>query len=66
MSERKDLIDLAKTFEPKVFPVGGKDLISLGIKPGPNMGVILQRLKTAWFKSRFTLNKFDLLKMVNV
>lgn len=43
------------------FPVTGKDLINFGIKPGPNMGKMLDVLKQQWKKSRFTASKEDLL-----
>ena len=39
------------------FPVTGGDLKELGIKPGPDFGKILGKLKTAWIESNFTLTK---------
>jgi GNAT superfamily N-acetyltransferase/5'(3')-deoxyribonucleotidase len=44
------------------FPVTGKDLIALGIKSGPNMGIHLAQLKQIWQQSRFKASKEDLLK----
>jgi tRNA nucleotidyltransferase/poly(A) polymerase len=44
------------------FPVTGKDLIALGIKSGPNLGILLAKLKQIWQQSRFKASKEDLLK----
>ena len=45
-----------------VFPVSGKDLIYIGLKPGPKYGILLKDLKKIWKESRFTLNKEELLE----
>jgi tRNA nucleotidyltransferase (CCA-adding enzyme) len=44
------------------FPVTGKDLIAIGIKSGPNLGIQLAQLKQIWQQSRFKASKEDLLK----
>ena len=46
--------------KPK-FPVSGKDLIELGIPPGPDVGIKLKELRTEWGNSRFVLNREELL-----
>lgn len=48
------------------FPVSGKDLISLGVTPGPEMGEILATLKRKWADSGFNLSRDDLLQSLNI
>ena len=43
------------------FPITGKDLKDNGIKPGPEMGKILAKLKELWMESDFMLSKANLL-----
>ena len=43
------------------FPVSGKDLIAAGVKPGPEMGKILQNLRRKWQESDYKLSKDDLI-----
>ena len=45
---------------PKM-PVGGKDLLSLGYKPGPEMGARLDGLEALWLASDFSMSKEQLL-----
>jgi poly(A) polymerase len=47
---------------PPEFPVMGRDLIALGLKPGPQLGLLLGDLKQRWIGSGFTLGKEDLLE----
>lgn len=49
------------SMEQPVFPVSGKDLIDLGHKQGPEMGITLRNLKKQWKESRYTLTKEELL-----
>lgn len=44
------------------FPVTGKDLIALGIKPGKKMGQLLAALEDSWERSDYTMDKETLLK----
>jgi len=44
------------------FPVTGKDLISAGVKPGPNMGALLTKLRDEWKTKNYKPSKEDLLK----
>jgi tRNA nucleotidyltransferase (CCA-adding enzyme) len=46
------------------FPVAGKDLVSMGIKPGPEIGRTLANLKQAWKDDKFTPSKSDLLNQL--
>lgn len=49
--------------EPPKFPVGGKDLLALGMRPGPDMGHVLDRLERQWVESGFTLDRPTLLEL---
>lgn len=44
------------------FPVKGKDLLDAGMKPGPQMGKVLNSLKEVWARSDYTMSKTDLLE----
>jgi tRNA nucleotidyltransferase (CCA-adding enzyme) len=48
-----------------IFPINGADMQSIGVKPGPQMGVMLKTLKNKWKKSRYKLSKDELLSMIN-
>jgi poly(A) polymerase len=45
------------------FPLSGADLIAQGMRPGPRLGVALERLERAWIESGFTLDREALLRM---
>jgi tRNA nucleotidyltransferase (CCA-adding enzyme) len=49
---------------PPRFPVTGEDLMALGIKPGPEMGRQLARLREAWCGRGFKDDKASLLKLI--
>lgn len=53
-----------ETWEPPVFPVTGYDLIKLGIKPGPDYTVILNKLRWLWADSGYTLTREQLITLV--
>lgn len=55
--------ELKNVIIPK-FPVSGKDLADKGIKPGPEMGKILEKMRKEWVKSKFKLGQSDLLLLV--
>lgn len=42
-------------------PVSGADLIKAGLSPGPELGVVLDRLEQCWIESDFTLDAKALL-----
>jgi poly(A) polymerase len=46
------------------MPLGGADLIQHGMKPGPQLGAVLQMLEKAWVESEFTLDRDSLLALV--
>ncbi len=43
------------------FPISGRDLIRIGMKPGPDMGTMLVKLREKWINNDFSLNKDQLL-----
>lgn len=57
---RKDPAVLTE-WEVPVMPVSGRDLIEAGVKPGPQMGAILNAMKDRWVESDYTLTRDDLM-----
>jgi poly(A) polymerase len=55
---------LATTIVPP-FPLSGRDLLDLGLTPGPAIGQILARLERAWIDSGFVLDRDELLALRN-
>ncbi len=49
--------------DPPKFPVGGKDLMALGMAPGPELGAVLERLERQWIESGFTLDRAAMLEL---
>ncbi len=56
------LLTLPERWSIPVFPVSGKDLLALGMKPGEAMGKMLQELEAKWEASDYTLEKDTLLQ----
>jgi poly(A) polymerase len=52
-------------FGRPAFPVTGRDLIELGIAPGPQIGKVLQELEDWWLASDFKPGKDELLHDVH-
>ncbi len=57
-----DLLDASRKTTPPVFPVKGRNLLALGMKPGAEMGEHLADLEKRWIDSGFTLSKNQLLQ----
>lgn len=55
--------ELAK-WEIPTFPVKGADLLAAGMEPGPDVGIVLQRLLTQWVDSAYTLTRNELLDTI--
>ncbi len=55
------LLDFATGWKKPQFPVKGRDLINLGMKPGAEMGERLKSLEQKWIDSGFSLKKNGLL-----
>lgn len=58
------MLEQIAAIKPPKFPVGGSDLLALGMKPGPELGRVLQRLEQQWVESGFALDREDLLALV--
>lgn len=43
-----ELLAWARETEPKVFPLKGRDMLKLGLDPGPKVGELLKRLEKEW------------------
>lgn len=56
------LVQQLRAWTPPEFPVNGSDLTATGMKPGPNMGKALAKLRDEWEASAFKLTKDQLLK----
>jgi len=50
-----------ETWEVPTFPVSGDDLIGIGMRPGPEMGIVLKRLRYKWADSGYAATKTSLL-----
>jgi poly(A) polymerase len=56
------LLRFAIKWQKPRFPLSGKDLLGLGMKPGPSTGQALKKLEDWWIASDFKANAEDLLK----
>lgn len=54
----------AEAWEIPEFPVRGRDLIEIGVRPGPGMGKLLNILKMKWLEDDFWPTREVLLAMV--
>ncbi|UTW54457.1 CCA tRNA nucleotidyltransferase [Kordiimonas sp. SCSIO 12610] len=63
LNDQSLLHDLAAWNIP-VFPVSGRDLIALGMMPGPAISVSLNALEALWVESDFLMLKDELLATV--
>ena len=59
-----NLADTIRLYDKPEFPVAGKDLIAQGMKPGIEIGKLLDKLKLKWKQSGYKLTKDDLLKHI--
>ena len=58
----KPLLALAKKWKPVEFPLKGRDLTKLGIKPGPELGKLLGALAAWWEVGDFAAKRKDCLE----
>ena len=54
-----------RSYKEPSFPINGKDLINNGLKPGKEVGLSLEYLKSLWIESDFSLNKLKLIDLLN-
>lgn len=59
------LVDFTQNWKRPTFPLQGQDLITAGVKPGPEMGKKLNALEKAWIESGFKLTREALLASCN-
>ena len=57
-------LDKIRHWEPKEFPLQGRDLQALGIGPGPQMGALLAAAEHWWEEEGFTPDRTALLNFV--
>jgi poly(A) polymerase len=50
-------LTLAATWRPPAFPLGGQDLLARGVRPGPDLGRLLEAVRRAWEQADFTLDR---------
>ena len=50
-------LDLAGSWQPPRFPVGGDDLLARGIASGPALGRLLAAVEREWRDSDFALDR---------
>ncbi|MCK9529459.1 MAG: CCA tRNA nucleotidyltransferase [Gammaproteobacteria bacterium] len=66
IQHRKDDYEILKNWIIPTFPVSGKDLIEIGVKPGPNMGFIIKVLRKSFVESNYQMTKEQFLSMVDI
>ncbi len=54
---------LAGSWKRPAFPLGGADLIALGLKPGPALGALLRELEDRWAAEGFSAGREALLEL---
>ena len=52
-----ELVALAADWRPRELPIGGADLLALGVPPGPELGRMLADVRRAWEEADFTLDR---------
>lgn len=61
---KPDLGEALMRWDTPQFPVNGEDLKRAGVSPGPEMGKLLNTLKTRWIDSKFSMTKDELLNSI--
>lgn len=61
---KEELVKEMSDWKVSEFPVNGNDLKQFNIKPGPDFGKILNRLREIWKESYFVLSQEELLAKV--
>jgi len=56
----RDLLRLPDYWKPPVFPLTGKDVLAVGVKPGPQVGRLLGDLEDWWVAAGFKPSKDEL------
>lgn len=56
------LIDVALEWKPPVPPVRGRDVLELGVEPGPRVGDLVRAAEDEWIASDFRADRAALLQ----
>lgn len=64
-SPLKALYKLATDFTPPAFPLRGDDVLKTGIKPGPDVGKILEGIESWWISEDFKPDRTACLARLN-
>lgn len=46
------------------LPITGRDLVALNIKPGKNIGILLEKAEQIWYENDFKISKQELLRNI--
>jgi len=57
------LMTLPEEWRPPEFPVSGRDLLALGLEPGPQVGEVLRAVEQHWIDGDFTADRQALLNL---
>ncbi len=60
--EWHDAFRIPWEYPPPKFPIGGADVISMGMEAGPNVGQLLKQLEDGWVKGNFVDSREMLLE----
>lgn len=52
-----DMLSLAESWQVPAFPVSGRDVLALGVAPGPRVGALLAALKEWWADGDFRADR---------
>jgi poly(A) polymerase len=50
-------LGLARRWTPPVLPIGGADALALGLKPGPQVGALLEAVERWWIAGDFSADR---------
>lgn len=56
-----ELLDMALAWTPVRLPVGGADVLALGLEPGPRVGALLAAVERRWIEGDFQAGRGELL-----
>jgi poly(A) polymerase len=60
----KESMDIANSWNHPTFPVQGKDLVGMGVKPGPKLGDLLKLCEQWWIEQNFQPDRESCLKWI--
>ena len=65
LQNKEGIASKIKNFQKPEFPVTGQDLVDRGMRPGPEIGQTLEKLRDIWKLEKYKLEKEDLLNKIN-